>query len=335
MGLRKKIRVIQYGLGPIGIETARLVLKKSGMAIVGAVDISKDIAGKDLGEVLGLKEKLGIAVTDDAKGLFARTQADVALHTTGSRFKKIYPDLEAMIGAGLNIISSSEELLFPLKENSEWSERVDRLAKQHGVTVLGTGVNPGFVMDALPLFLTGVCQDVKRIHVERHVDAGTRRLPLQKKVGAGMAEKAFREQIAKKAMGHVGLLESLHLVAGNLGMTLDDVHEAVEPVITGKAVRTKFFSLQPGDVAGIKHTAEGIKDGEKVITLDLRMYVGCEQPHDAVHIVGTPEIRLRIEGGVAGDQATAAVLVNSIPPVIDARPGLATVKDLPAAHFTR
>jgi 2,4-diaminopentanoate dehydrogenase len=332
---QKKIRVIQYGLGPIGIETAKLVLKKSTMKIVGAVDISKDIAGKDLGEVLGLDKKLGVAVTDNAKDLFARTKADVALHTTGSRIRKIYPDLEEIIGAGLNIISSSEELLFPLKENAELSVSVDKLAKKHGVTVLGTGVNPGFVMDALPLFLTGVCQDVKKIHVERHVDAGTRRYPLQKKVGAGMTEKAFREQIAKKTMGHVGLLESLYLVAGYLGMSIDEVNETVEPVITQKAVKTAYFSLKPGDVAGIKHSAEGIKNGEKIMTLDLRMFVGCEEPYDSVHIVGMPEIRLRIEGGVAGDQATAAVLVNSISAVIDARPGLATVKDLPAPHFTR
>ena len=331
----EKIRVIQYGLGPIGIETAKLVTKKSSMEVVGAVDISKDIFGKDLGEVLGMGRKLGINVTENAKKLFAGTKADVVLHTTGSRISKIYPELEEIIRAGLNIVSSSEELLFPLKEKAELAERVDALAKKHGITVLGTGVNPGFVMDSLPLFLTGVCQDVKKIHVERHVDAGTRRYSLQRKVGAGMTEEAFREQIAKKAMGHVGLLESLYLIAGNLGMFLDDVQEAVEPVLVQKEVNTAYFSLKPGDVAGIQHTAAGIKNNEKIITLDLRMFVGCETPYDSIHILGTPEIRLRIEGGVAGDQATAAVLVNSISAVIGARPGLATVKDLPAPHFYR
>jgi hypothetical protein len=331
----KKIRVIQYGLGPIGIETARLVTKKSGMEIVGAVDISKDIAGKDLGEVLGLDRKLGVAVTANARGLFAGTRADAVLHTTGSRIRKIYPELEEIIRAGLNIVSSSEELLFPLKENAELSQRVDALAKKHGVTVLGTGVNPGFVMDALPLFMTAVCQDIRKVHVERHVDAGTRRYPLQRKVGAGMTQEAFREQIANKTMGHVGLLESICLVAETLGLSLDDVHEAVEPVMAQKVVNTAYFSLKPGDVAGIKHTAEGINNGETVLSLELRMFVGCEEPHDFVHILGTPEIRLRIEGGVAGDQATAAVLVNSVPAVIGARPGLATVKDLPAPHFYR
>jgi 4-hydroxy-tetrahydrodipicolinate reductase len=150
-----------------------------------------------------------------------------------------------------------------------------------------------------------------------------------------MTQEAFREQIANKTMGHVGLLESLYLVAETLGLSLDDVQEAVEPVVAQKELKTAYFSLKPGDVAGIKHTAEGMKNGEKILTLDLRMFVGCESPYDAVHIVGTPEIRLRIEGGIAGDQATAAVLVNSIPAVVAARPGLATVKDLPAPRFYR
>ena len=332
---QKKIRVIQYGLGPIGIETAKLTARKAGMELVGAVDISKDLVGKDLGEVFGIDKKLGIAVTDNAKNLFAGTRADAVLHTTGSRIRNIYPELEEIIRAGLNVVSSSEELLFPLKENAELLQRVDALAKKHGVTVLGAGVNPGFVMDALPLFMTAVCQDIRKVHVERHVDAGTRRYPLQRKVGAGMTQEAFREQIAAKAMGHVGLLESIYLVAETLGLSLDDVHEAVEPVMAQKELKTAYFSLKPGDVAGIKHTAEGIKNGEKIITLELRMYVGCEVPYDSVHILGTPEIRLRIEGGVAGDQATAAVLVNSVPAVVSARPGLATVKDLPAPHFVR
>lgn len=331
----KKIRVIHYGLGPIGIETARLVTRKSTLQIVGAVDISKDLIGRDLGEILGLEKTMGVLVTDNARTLLAKSGADVVLHTTGSRIRKIAPELEEIIRARLNIVSSAEELLFPLAENAESARRVDALAKEHGVTVLGAGVNPGFVMDALPLFMTGVCHDVRKLHVERHVDAGTRRYPLQKKVGAGMSREAFREQMANKTMGHVGLLESLYLVADTLGLALDSVREAVEPVVSQKALKTAYFSLQPGDVAGIQHTAEGLRDGETIITLDLRMYIGCEQPFDSVHVVGTPEVRLRIEGGVAGDLATAAVLVNSIAAVVEARPGLLTVKDLPAPHCCR
>jgi hypothetical protein len=331
----KKIRVIQYGLGPIGIETARLVLEKSSLEITGAVDISKDMVGKDLGEILRLDRNMNVVVTDDSESLFKRSGADVVIHTAGSRLKTICPQLEGIIRAKMNIVSSAEELLFPSGENAGIAKRIHELALENGVTVLGTGVNPGFVMDALPLFLTGICKEVKEIHVERVVDAGTRRYPLQKKVGAGMAPEIFVERIAQKELGHVGLMESLYLIASKLGIAFDSVNETIEPVFTEEPVKTDFFSLKAGDVAGLKHVAEGILKGEKVITLNLRMYIGAEDPRDVVRIVGTPCIRLRIEGGVAGDQATAAVLVNSISTVMNAAPGLVTVKDIPSPHFCK
>ena len=327
----KKIRVIHYGLGPIGLTTAKLILTKPDMEIVGAVDIAKEMVGKDLGEILGL-QPIGVHVTDNAERLFAKVQADVVVHTAGSRLKRIFGQVEEILRGGKNLVSSAEELLFATPENAEMAARIDKLAREKGVTVLGTGVNPGFVMDALPLTLTGVCHEVREVHVERVVDAGTRRHPLQRKIGAGMTPELFREKVAEKAMGHVGLRESLYLIADRLHFVLDDVRESVEPVIAEKPLKTAYFELKPGDVAGIRNIGEGFKGEKKILTLDLRMYIGAENPHDAVRIVGTPDLNLRIEGGVAGDQATAAMLVNSIPAVIAAAPGLVTVKDLPAPY---
>ncbi len=327
----KKIRVIHYGLGPIGLATAKLILAKPDMEIVGAVDIAKEMVGKDLGEILGL-QPIGVHVTDNAERLFAKVQADVVVHTAGSRLKRIFGQVEEILRGGKNLVSSAEELLFATPENAEMAARIDKLAREKGVTVLGTGVNPGFVMDALPLTLTGVCQEVREVHVERVVDAGTRRHPLQRKIGAGMTPELFREKVAEKAMGHVGLRESLHLIADRLHFVLDEIRESVEPVIAEKPLKTAYFDLKPGDVAGIRNIGEGLKGGKRILTLDLRMYIGAENPHDAVRIVGTPDLNLRIEGGVAGDQATAAMLVNSIPAVIAASPGLVTVKDLPAPY---
>jgi 4-hydroxy-tetrahydrodipicolinate reductase len=301
------------------------------MEIVGAVDIAKEMLGKDLGEILGV-QPLGVHVTDNAERLFAKVQADVVVHTAGSRLKKIFGQIEEILRGGKNIVTSAEELLFPVPENAELSRKIDQLAREKGVTVLGTGVNPGFVMDALPLALTGICQEVREVHVERVVDASTRRHPLQRKIGAGMTPDLFREKIAEKALGHVGLRESLYLIADRLRFTLDEVREAIEPVIAEKSLKTDYFELKPGDVAGIRNVGEGIRGGKKIVTLDLQMYIGARDPHDSVRIVGTPDLRLRIEGGVAGDQATAAILVNSIPAVIAAAPGLVTVKDLPAPY---
>ena len=329
---KKKIRVIHYGLGPIGLATAKLVLTKPDMEIVGAVDIAKEMVGKDLGEVLGQGGPLGVRVTDNAERLFAKVQADVVIHTAGSRLKKIFGQIEEILRGGKNIVTSAEELLFPVPENTELARKIDQLAREKGVTVLGTGVNPGFVMDALPLALTGVCQEVREVHVERVVDASTRRHPLQRKIGAGMTPELFREKIAEKALGHVGLRESLYLIADRLRFVLDDIRETIEPVIAEKPLKTDYFELKPGDVAGIRNIGEGFRAGKKIVTLDLRMYIGAEDPHDSIRIVGTPDLTLRIEGGVAGDQATAAILVNSIPAVIAAAPGLANVKDLPAPY---
>ena len=331
----KKIRVIHYGLGPIGLETAKLVLSKSNLEIVGAVDISKDIVGQDLGRILDLRKDLGIIVTDDADKLFSTANAHVVIHTAGSRINTIFSHLEGIVNAGINIVSSAEELSFPSDANEKQARDINRKAREKGVTVLGTGVNPGFIMDALPLRLTGVCQDVKSIRVERIVDAGTRRYPLQKKVGAGLTPEEFRERVSQKLLGHVGLVESLLFIAHFLGITFDKIEETIDPVIAEHPVKTAYFDLKTGDVAGIKHIVNGIKGNETLIDLDLRMYIGAENPHDSVFISGNPNVNLRIDGGVAGDQATAAILVNSIPGVIEARPGLLTVKDLPIPHFYR
>ncbi len=332
METKQKIRVIHYGLGPIGLATAKLVLTKPDMEIVGAVDIAKEMVGKDLGEILGRAEPLGVTVTDNADRLFAKVPADVVIHTAGSRLKRIFGQVEEIIRGGKNLVSSAEELLFPAPENAEMAARIDTMAREKGITVLGTGVNPGFVMDALPLTLTGVCQEVREVHVERVVDAGTRRYTLQRKIGAGMTPELFREKVAEKAMGPVGLRESLYLIADRLHFVYDDVRESVEPVIAEKALKTEWFDLKPGDVAGIRNIGEGLRGGKKIVTLDLRIYIGADAPYDAVRVVGTPDLSLRIEGGVAGDQATAAILVNSIRAVIEAAPGLVTVKDLPAPY---
>ncbi len=330
----EKIRVIHYGLGPIGLETARLVSKKYNLEIVGAVDISKDMLGQDLGKILDTKD-MGVIVTDNAGKLFSDVKADIVVHTAGSRIKNIFPQLEEIVEAGLDLVSSSEELLFPSAENAYLSTKIDKKAREKGVTVLGTGVNPGFIMDVLPLHLTSVCQNVKSIRVERIVDAGTRRYPLQKKVGAGLTPEEFRGKVSQKLLGHVGLVESLLFIAHYLGITFDKIEETIDPVVADNPVKTAYFDLKSGDVLGIKHIVNGIKGNETLINLDLRMYIGADDPHDAIYISGNPNVRLRINGGIAGDQATTAILVNSIPGVINANPGLLTVKDLPTPHFYR
>ena len=229
----------------------------------------------------------------------------------------------------MNVVSSTEELLFPYDRHPRLSARLDEQARAHGVTVLGTGVNPGYVMDSLALMATGVCREVRRLDIERVVDAAQRRLPLQRKVGAGLTPAEFDERKRAGAFGHIGLVESALLVADGLGWPLDRVDERLEPVIAPTDVETPFLRVTAGQVAGIHHTVRGHRGESEVLSLDLRMYVGAENPRDAIRVDGDPPIDLLVRGGVFGDTATVATLVNAVPLVVAAAPGLVTVKDLP------
>ncbi len=327
------IRIVQYGLGPIGAECVRTLLGQTGprrVELVGAIDIDTDKAGRDLGEVVGVDRVTGVEVSSDAAQVIRSTAPQVVLHTTSSFLDRVYDQLELCVRGGANVVSSTEELLFPFKRHPDLSSKLDRLARDHGVTVLGTGVNPGYVMDNLALMATGVCREVRGLDVERVVDASSRRLPLQRKIGAGLSAREFEDRKQRGAIGHIGLRESLLLVAYGLGWELQEEDERLDPVLAEVDVRTPHLSVRAGQVAGIHHTASGrVRDG-RTISLDLKMYVGAREPRDAIRVDGDPPIDLVIRGGVFGDTATVAALVNAIPAVGNAAAGLTTVIDIPA-----
>lgn len=329
----KKIHVISYGLGPIGMKAARIVLDSPRLKMVGAVDIAPEKIGKDIGDLLGLNKRTGILISNDASKVFGSKHADVVLHATGSKIKKVYSQVQDIVSTGMNCVSSCEELFFPYSQNSHLSEQINTLAKEHNVTVLGTGVNPGFVMDTLPLFLTGVCQEVKSVQVERVLDASTRRLPLQKKIGATLSPELFRDKVKEGLLGHIGLTGTMKFIAHNLGWNLDKVQETIEPVVADENLSTQYLNIRKNCVTGINHTVYGIKNGKKLISLNLQMYVGAKNPHDLIRIKGNPDLEVHIKGGIPGDIATAAILVNAIPLILQAEPGLITMKDLPLLHI--
>lgn len=323
---KQKIKVICYGLGSIGCSVAKYVLDNPELEIVAAIDKDQEKVDKDLGSLTGSRNKTGIKVSCDPNKVFRNTKANVVLHTTSSSFEEVHSQIQGIILAGMNCVSSTEELFFPTLRYPELSHQLDDLAKQHGVTVLGTGVNPGFAMDVLPIFVTKVCQKVEKIKVERIVDASTRRLPLQRKIGASLTLEEFHKEVKEKKVGHVGLVESLAFIAQNLGWELDDIKEEINPVIAEVDLTTQFFTVKKGKVAGLVQIVRGIRRGKEVVTLDLQMYVGASDPHDSVTIEGKPTIELCIPKGLPGDSATVAMLVNSIPWTMKARPGLVNVE---------
>jgi hypothetical protein len=331
--VKKKIRVVQYGVGPIGAAIARLMREKGSIEIVGAIDRDPAKAGRDLGELVGASDApWGVAVSARHTGMLER-QVDAVIHSTSSDLAKVADELLACVSAGACIVSTCEELAYPFRKHPELSAKLDAAAKDEGVALVGTGVNPGYVMDKLVLVLSAAAQRVDHAKAVRVVDASKRRLPLQKKIGAGMTPEEFREQVAAGNIKHHGLPESAAMVAEGIGFTLDDITETIEPVIALEPVKTPFLEVAPGQVAGVHQIARGTYHGEEKIYLELQMYVGAKHPADTVELRGEPALSMTIPGGTHGDLATAAIAVNAIPAILAAPAGLRTVRDLPLAYF--
>jgi 4-hydroxy-tetrahydrodipicolinate reductase len=331
--VRKKIRVVQFGVGPIGASIARLLRQKKSLEIVGGIDRDPAKAGRDLGEIVGAPDApWGVPVSARPPAVLDRP-VDVVMHTTSSSLPAVMDELLACIHAGCCVVSTCEELAYPFRKHPELSANLDLAAKEEGVALVGTGVNPGFVMDKLVLVLSAVAQRVDFAKAVRIVDASKRRLPLQKKIGAGITEAEFHEQVAAGIIKHHGLPESVAMVADGLGLVVDDISETIEPVIAEETVKTPFLEVAPGQVAGVHQIARGASKGEEKIFMELQMYVGAKHPGDTVELRGEPNLSLTIPGGAHGDIATAAIAVNAIPAILAAPAGLRTVRDLPLAFF--
>ncbi len=331
--MKKKIRVVQYGVGPIGASMVRLMRQKQALEIAGAIDTDPAKAGRDLGEVVGASDApWGITVSSDPRPVLERP-ADAVIHSTSSYLADVADQLLACLEAGCCVVSTCEELAYPFRKHPELAAKLDAAAKEEGVALVGTGINPGFVMDKLVLTLAAVSQRVDSAKAIRVVDAGQRRLPLQKKIGAAMTPEEFREKVAAGVIKHHGLPESVAMVADGLGFVLDDITETIEPVIAAELVKTEFLEVQPGQVAGVHQIARGIAGHAEKIHMELKMYVGAKQPADTIELAGEPNINLTIPGGTHGDIATAAVVVNAIPFLLAAPAGLRTSRDLPLGFF--
>jgi hypothetical protein len=327
----RKVKVVLYGVGAVGSLIAKFLLEKEGVEIVGAIDIAKDKVGRDLGEVLGIERTLKIKVSSDTDSVLSKVGADVAIHTTSSFLKGTYPQIASIIKHGVKVISTCEELSYPYYSEPEIAEEINALAKKHNATVLGTGVNPGFLMDTLVITLTAVCQKIERIRAVRVMDAATRRLPFQKKIGAGLTVKQFQQKIEDKQItGHVGLKQSIAMIADALAWKLDEITaEPVEPIVAKKPMESKAVKVRAGDVAGLRQKARGLMKNREVVILEFQAFIGAEDEYDSITIEGVPRIEQKIKPCVHGDAGTIAMVVNSIPKVINAPFGLFTMKDLP------
>ena len=329
----KKIYVIQSGVGPIGAGMVRLMAQKPEIKIVGAIDIDPNKSGKDLGEVAGVGRELGVKISPDAKAVLAMN-ADVVVHTTSSYLKNVADQLLDCLNAEMHVVSTCEELSYPFRKHPELSRKIDAVAKENGVAILGTGVNPGFAMDKLILTLATACQNVTAASGHRIVNASKRRQPLQAKIGSGLTVEEFHQKVKEGIIKHHGLPESVGMVADALALPVEDIREVIEPVVASERVVTDYFDVPAGKVVGVRQLARGTDaDGKELVNLRLEMYLGAPDSIDSAVIKGTPELALTIPGGIHGDLATAAITVNCIPALFEMRPGLRTSKDTPMCFY--
>jgi 4-hydroxy-tetrahydrodipicolinate reductase len=299
-------------MGAIGTDILRYFVERSH-EVVAVVDSDPEKVGRTVAELTGLP--LGIRVSASLKDV-PLENAEVAVFSTKSHIPDIAEDIKTAATGGLDVVTTSEEMAYPSYAGGEITSSLDKLALEKGVTIVGVGVNPGFVMDLVPAVVATAAKSPKSIHVVRSVDVSRRRRQLQAKVGVGHTRAKFEKEFKEGMLGHVGLVESAHLIALSLGKPLEGLKHGVFPVMGSEDY-----------VMGVRQFAEGMV-GECLIRLDLEMTM-TSADFDVVEVKGDPDLKVRFEKGVFGDSATVAVVVHAVERVGKAKPGLITVLDLP------
>jgi len=319
--------VVFVGLGPIGRSALAHALGRRSLRIVAACDADAALAGRRLRDLVAGAPR-SVRVSPSVAALPKLPRGAVAVVCTSSQVVRARETFEALLSRGLHVVSSCEELVFPHRRHAAWTRRIDALARRRRVALLGTGVNPGFVLDLLPALLSAPCLTIAAVRARRVVDAATRRGPLQRKVGAGLDESTFRAEVAAGRLGHVGLPESAGLLCAAFGFGRPRIEQSIDPVTARAAIETPFVRVEPGQVAGIDHRLVATAPRGRV-ELRLQMYLGAPDPADEIEIDGDPPMRARLEGGTPGDLATVAALLNAAPAMHRLAPGLRTVLDGP------
>jgi 4-hydroxy-tetrahydrodipicolinate reductase len=327
------IRVLLYGLGPIGAMMARQLAARDGFRVVGAVDVDPAKVGRDVDDLAGLGRPLRVKISPEARRTLKQTKPDIVVLCTASSMEAVMPQIEDVLSARVPLVTTTEELSYPVRTHAGLAKKIDAMARRAKVAVLSTGVNPGFAMDTLPIVLTAASERIESVTVNRVQDARSRRLPFQQKIGAGLTREQFAREVSRSAIRHVGLAESITMIADALSWKLDRITDDIKPKISEKMVTSEYLAVDPGCVAGIVQDGMGYRHGAPVIKLHMEAYLGAPESYDSVHIEGVPKIDMKIAGGIPGDIATVSVVLNSIPKVLRAKPGLHTMRDLPLPSY--
>ena len=334
--MAKPFKVIQIGFGSLGRHITSSILKRDNLELVSVVDANPELTGKPIDTLLQDDIESDITLTDDLQMVLKAIPADIAIVATSSSLEAVFPTIKACLENSLDVISICEELSFPYQKKPKLSKKLDSFARYKEKTVVGTGINPGYLMDLLPIVLTGPCQSVDTISVTRHMNSSHRKPSFQKKIGTGMTNEEFRKNIDEGLItGHVGLVESIQMIDAALNLGLDEIEELPpEAIIAESKTTNSFATIEKGDVLGLKSVGVGKRNGEQIVTLDFQAYAEATPQYDEVIIEGLPRMQQRIEGGVQGDHGTIGMMLNLIPIVIAESPGLKTMKDIPVPRNT-
>lgn len=332
--MSRSINVALWGLGAMGGGIARLCLQKQSLKVTAAIANSPGKIGRDLGDVIGLGRQVGVVIGADPDKELSKPDAEIVLISTMSFTREVFPQIKLALEKGMNVITIAEEMAYPHVAEPELTREIDRLAKENGVSVLGTGINPGFVFDTLIICLTGIAADVKSIKASRINDLSPFGPTVMQTQGVGTTEEEFRRGVEQGTIvGHVGFPESISMIASALGWKLDSISQKREPIISQVRRETPHVKVEPGMVAGCRHSAWATMGESTVIELvhPQQIHPGLEgvETGDYIQIRGTPDINLSIKPEIPGGTGTIALAVNTIPAVVNARPGLLTMADLP------
>ena len=326
--------LLHVGLGPLGQRVVTDLARRQLGQVVAAVDPASGIVGRKLSDVVaGLPD--GPVVVGHLEEVREWDRIRCAVVTTSSDLERCMDTFRFLLARGCSIVSTCEELSWPWLRHPVLAQELHELAVRHRARILGTGINPGFLMDALPVAVTTVCQTVRALRIERYQDAGKRRLPFQKKVGVGLAPAEFERQVAAKTLRHVGLGESLHFLAHSLGWRIERWEETIAPVLAEKALASDLGPVPAGHARGVRQEARGWAGGKLVLELSFQAALGEPAPRDRVVVDGEPPLEVTIPGGVHGDTATSAIVLNMVRPLLAAEPGLHTMATLPLQGCVR